>query len=526
LSFNSHAFRSLRKAAFFAATFLVLLMIGMLSAGASTLNQEVWTMTPTNFTASPFPTSTVPANIFVVDNTSYDTNYRYGTSLALNPDGIPVIAYRKRFTAGLSIARCNSTLTCDAPLITTLDSDANKGIKLALDGDIPVFTFVDADNYLKVGRCADAACSSVTLTTLETAQTIGLYAIALDTDHLPVVAYSYTYTYTCGSYGCVATILKVAHCNTVACDNPTITQLDSDPYLRSVGVAVGSSGNPVVSYNIQWNSPRLAICHDPACTDKDTVVVDSVVGLYSSLRLNSSDIPMLAYAGNGGLKLATCNNTTTCDSPTFSIIPTTAGDINSVDELSLTLDDNDAPAISYYNDFMEDLKLARCADSSCTTTEDAILDSYGKVGAGNSLVVSNGRAYISYINQTTGKVMLYIENKPPPPTITPTPSLTPSQTPVTPTSPPKATPAPAFFAIRRPTMTWNRVTWAQGYQLEIDDDPTFGSPLIAEVDANRLNYQVESELADGMYYWHVRAATNVGEWGEWSATETIVVSAP
>jgi CSLREA domain-containing protein len=115
------------------------------------------------------------------------------------------------------------------------------------------------------------------------------------------------------------------------------------------------------------------------------------------------------------------------------------------------------------------------------------------------------------------------------PTFTPTDTPTATATPtlITPTSPPNATPGPHFFAVRHPTLTWNRITWALGYQLEIDDDPNFGSPIPVpdEFSVNIQSYTTESELADGIYYWRVRAKRNDIDWGDWSATETIIVSA-
>jgi hypothetical protein len=114
------------------------------------------------------------------------------------------------------------------------------------------------------------------------------------------------------------------------------------------------------------------------------------------------------------------------------------------------------------------------------------------------------------------------------PSLTPTLTLTPSSTLVTPTSPPDSTPAPQFFAVRRPTLTWNWVTWAQGYQIQIDDDPDFGSPIPVpdELTAATFSYTLTSDLADGIYYWQVRARKNAVEWGAWSAPQTIIVSAP
>ncbi|MEO8611238.1 MAG: hypothetical protein ABI690_25300 [Chloroflexota bacterium] len=113
-------------------------------------------------------------------------------------------------------------------------------------------------------------------------------------------------------------------------------------------------------------------------------------------------------------------------------------------------------------------------------------------------------------------------------TETPSPTLTPSNTPVTPTSPPDSAASSHFFAVHYPTLTWNRITWALGYQIQIDDDPNFGSPIPVpdEFSASTLSYTTDAELANGAYFWRVRAKKSATDWGDWSATETIIVSAP
>jgi hypothetical protein len=112
------------------------------------------------------------------------------------------------------------------------------------------------------------------------------------------------------------------------------------------------------------------------------------------------------------------------------------------------------------------------------------------------------------------------------PILTATPSRTPTSTPSTATAAPNGTSAPHFFAISRPTLTWDNITWALGYQIQIDDDPAFASPITAELSANTLSYTLVYPLANDTYYWQVRARRNDIDWSEWSATQTIIVSAP
>jgi hypothetical protein len=93
----------------------------------------------------------------------------------------------------------------------------------------------------------------------------------------------------------------------------------------------------------------------------------------------------------------------------------------------------------------------------------------------------------------------------------------------TPTSLPDAKPIVPFFTDRTPTLTWSEISWALGYQIELDDEPGFTSPTREPVAVAAFT---TSTLSNGTYYWRVRAKKNDLEWGNWSATQSFVVSAP
>jgi hypothetical protein len=116
------------------------------------------------------------------------------------------------------------------------------------------------------------------------------------------------------------------------------------------------------------------------------------------------------------------------------------------------------------------------------------------------------------------------------PTKTPTntPTNTPTQTqtsPVTPTSATNAKPIVPFVRDNTPTLTWSAISWAVGYQVELDDQPGFTLPTVANVSAATQSYTTAT-LSNKTYYWRVRAKKNDLEWGNWSATQSFVVSAP
>ncbi len=92
-----------------------------------------------------------------------------------------------------------------------------------------------------------------------------------------------------------------------------------------------------------------------------------------------------------------------------------------------------------------------------------------------------------------------------------------------PTSPANAKPIVPFFRDSTPTLTWSAISWALGYQIELDDEPTFTEPVIANV---TITAYTTAQLSNKTYYWRVRAKKNDLEWGNWSAPQTFAVSAP
>jgi DNA-binding beta-propeller fold protein YncE len=80
------------------------------------------------------------------------------------------------------------------------------------------------------------------------------------------------------------------------------------------------------------------------------------------------------------------------------------------------------------------------------------------------------------------------------------------------------------FWLEPPTLTWNPVSGATGYEIQVDNNSAFTSP---EYQSNLLlsnDLEVTTpEIPDGIYYWRVRAKRMDDTWGMWSAVDTMVV---
>jgi hypothetical protein len=93
-------------------------------------------------------------------------------------------------------------------------------------------------------------------------------------------------------------------------------------------------------------------------------------------------------------------------------------------------------------------------------------------------------------------------------------------------SPPPAdlTPTKNLYTTHTPTLTWTNLTSVNRYQLEISTSKDFRDAKQYPVNGAQI-FQTPF-LPTGVYFWHVRGQTDTGGWGNWSATESIMVYAP
>ena len=61
------------------------------------------------------------------------------------------------------------------------------------------------------------------------------------------------------------------------------------------------------------------------------------------------------------------------------------------------------------------------------------------------------------------------------------------------------------------------------YQLQVDDDKDFSSPTVSRTWLNGSSWSVDTALADGLYYWRVRAVDAAGNASAWSAAWALTV---
>ena len=173
----------------------------------------------------------------------------------------PFLVYWQTSYNRLRAAQCQNT-SCSAWNFSDLDSGItnNPYPSVAINNNgMPVIAYYDAGNGdLKVVACSSQNCwpgigvSSGTLQPISIVDSSGNVgtnsSIAIQSNNNPVIAY---YDSTNGT-------LKVAECTTSTCSNATIKTIGSAGNYGRMSIAIGNDGIPIVAY-IDGNDLKLAV---------------------------------------------------------------------------------------------------------------------------------------------------------------------------------------------------------------------------------------------------------------------------
>ncbi|QJR12279.1 hypothetical protein DSM104443_03364 [Usitatibacter rugosus] len=164
----------------------------------------------------------------------------FTTSLQLR-GGFPVIAYSNATTGDLLLAVC-ADATCSTGTLTTVDATGNFSnfTSLALNASgFPAISYADTTNgTLKLAVCGDPICGSSTLTTVDTSPVNVLStAVMLPAGGNPLIA-----------YGSNTRGLALAACANATCSTSTITQLDGTSRASLLSARLDGTGRPVMGH--------------------------------------------------------------------------------------------------------------------------------------------------------------------------------------------------------------------------------------------------------------------------------------
>jgi hypothetical protein len=339
------------------------------------------------------------------------TNVGTHNSITTGADGLGLISYYDNQFPNLhlKVAHCSNVpcTSASSRIVETGGGSAGdvgrfSSITIGADG-FGLMSYYDGTNLdLKVAHCADAACTTASVATIDTGgiANVGQYtSITIGTDGLGLISY---HDVTNGD-------LKVAHCSNVACSSATTVTVDATAGFvvgLFTSITIGTDGLGLISYRDDTNGNlRVAHCSDAACSAATISAIDPGgvdVGRYTSVAIGADGFGLVSYhdTTNGDLKVAHCSNVL-CNAATLSAIDVT-GTVGAY--TSLTMGGDGLGMISYQDVTNGDLKVAHCSNLACTSAVVSTLDGAAAVvGSYTSMTVSaDGLGLVSYFDSTNG----------------------------------------------------------------------------------------------------------------------------
>jgi hypothetical protein len=328
------------------------------------------------------------------------------TSVTIGWDGLGLISYYDATNGNLKVAHC-SDIACTSATLSTLDSTNDVGqyssITIGSDG-LGVISYYDATNeHLKVAHCSNVICSSAATTTVDSGGGVGQYSsITIGTDGLPLISY----------YDAAHLHLKVAHCLNVTCSSASTFTIDSTTSNgfgvgRNSSITIGADGLGLISYEDSTAGDNLGVahCQNVACSTVTTsdIEIAEVASYESSITTGADGLGLIAFwafnGSNAVVRVAHCQDTG-CSSPDKTDLDS-GGNVGRYS--SVTIGADGLGIISYYDAGNHHLKVAHCTNVACSSAATTTVDSTGDVGQYTSATIgTDGLPLISYYDVTNG----------------------------------------------------------------------------------------------------------------------------
>ena len=205
------------------------------------------------------PTLTIIDSVGVVGRES---------SIAIGHDRLPVISYVDDSNGALKVAKCgNESCSSGSPTLTTIDPGPGilvgieSSIAVAPDG-FPVISYIDFNNRdLKVAKCTNASCTAFGTTLVDNAPLSRplVTSIAIGIDGFQIISYGYQDV-------TVGQGLRVAKCLDASCSTFLIIVVDSPHPASDTSITMGTDWLPIISYTERDGSNeivKVAKCATP-----------------------------------------------------------------------------------------------------------------------------------------------------------------------------------------------------------------------------------------------------------------------
>jgi hypothetical protein len=315
-----------------------------------------------------------PSGAMVI--TTLDPVATLGSAVAYGPNGLAMISYVALSSGDLKVASCQNA-SCTSAIVTTLDAAASvwggTGIAFGVDGRavISYGIYIDsATRAIKVAHCADAACTTATLGTVETGPGLFGPAIAVGSDSLPILAYG------------DGTNLRVAHCADAGCTSSTVTVFASRVGVNP-SITIGGDGRAVVACDTGFGpSIHLGHCTDVSCNAATIITLhpspfpNVIAHRLPSLATRSGGLVAMAYEYEYGTwpEIATSTRLVGCVDAACAAVQDLPGSYGGrFFDPALAFLPGDRPLIAH-EDGTNRMAATRCADAACAPVPVVTID--------------------------------------------------------------------------------------------------------------------------------------------------------
>ncbi len=174
---------------------------------------------------------------------------------------------------------------------------------------------------------------------------------------------------------------------------------------RYSSVRIGTDGLPIISYSNAAGELRIAHCVDVECAGAAQIrIVDDEngAGRWTSLAIGNDGYAVVSYQEtfNDDLKVAHCENTTCSSWGTLYADPDLDAAVG--EHTSIAITPGGLPIISYYDVTNKELRVAACESVICAVPTKTAIDTSGDAGKYSSIGIGvDSLALVSYFDDAT-----------------------------------------------------------------------------------------------------------------------------
>jgi hypothetical protein len=283
------------------------------------------------------------------------------TSIAIRPNGFPVVVYRDVAAQSLKLYDCASD-TCTSGTVRILDDSVNvsSNISMVLRADgRPLIAYYEFTNFtLRAYDCANLTCSSGAVRSFSSTNTPSGLDIQIRADGRPMMALG-------GNPGSPVRA-RLFDCIDADCTSGTLRTPPSAAFAGPVALLIRSTDRPLLVTTGAPYDLSVSDCADAICsTNTQTLLVDDATDAID-MKLRSTGLPLILYgeflaAGQSDLRLFDCTNSGCSAGSIHTIVSN--GDVGK--EAAFALRSDGRPVIAYYDAANDDLRLRVCANPEC-----------------------------------------------------------------------------------------------------------------------------------------------------------------